>query len=241
MNCLSNRKVVLVIVEGPSDDIALGYFFSRLFDPDQVHVHVVRGDITTRSRERSGSIVKLVTGIVTKYANNRHFHKDDFAQIIQVTDMDGSFVPDEDVKLDRSHKDVRYYDDGIHCNDVPSLLGRNRQKQRNLRTLVNTGKIWDIPYSIYYMSCNLDHVLYDQRNCSDTQKDDYAEAFLKKYRNDVDGFVNYLSFSTFSKIGNYQDSWEFIEQGRNSLMRYTNLGICLLKAARDKEDQTGLS
>ena len=39
-------KVVLIIVEGPTDETALEQFFSEKFDPNEVRIKVVHGDIT---------------------------------------------------------------------------------------------------------------------------------------------------------------------------------------------------
>ena len=44
---MKRKKVVLVIVEGPSDEEALGAILSRYFDENEVRVYVRRGDITT--------------------------------------------------------------------------------------------------------------------------------------------------------------------------------------------------
>ncbi len=45
---MARKKIVLVIVEGPSDDTALGIALNRIYDRDFVYVHIMHGDITTR-------------------------------------------------------------------------------------------------------------------------------------------------------------------------------------------------
>ena len=77
------------------------------------------------------------------------------------------------------------------------------------------------------MSCNLDHVLYNKRNSSDEEKEENAYSFAKKYKNDVDGFIDYISNSDFSTDCTYEESWNYIEEGMNSLERNTNLNICI--------------
>ena len=49
MKYLARRKVVLVIVEGVSDETALGVALSKIFDKDTVYIHIMHGDITTRN------------------------------------------------------------------------------------------------------------------------------------------------------------------------------------------------
>lgn len=41
------KKIVLVIVEGPSDDVALGIFLEKIYDKCKVHVHITHCDLTT--------------------------------------------------------------------------------------------------------------------------------------------------------------------------------------------------
>lgn len=78
----------------------------------------------------------------------------------------------------------------------------------------------------YYMSSNLDHVLYGKLNSSDEDKENDAYAFAKKYKDDIDGFLKFISDSDFSRMEGYKESWAFIKKGCHSLERYTNLGIC---------------
>ena len=117
--------------------------------------------------------------------------------------------------------------DGIHTADQKGIINRNKQKSNNLDRLRTTGKIWNIPYRVYYMSCNLDHVLYDKRNSTEEEKENDAYAFAKKYRNDLDGFIKFICMSEFSVNDEYRVSWEHIEKEMNSIERYSNLGICI--------------
>ena len=41
---MARKKVVFVIVEGPSDDAALGVILNRLFDKSKVHIEIIHGD-----------------------------------------------------------------------------------------------------------------------------------------------------------------------------------------------------
>jgi hypothetical protein len=72
-------------------------------------------------------------------------------------------------------------------------------------------------------------VLHNKRNSTDEEKETDAYAFAKKYKNDVDGFVNFICDSYFSVNGDYKESWAHIEDGMNSIERYTNLGICIME------------
>lgn len=41
------KKVIFVIVEGPTDKDALSSVLKQIFSSAEVHFHVIRGDITT--------------------------------------------------------------------------------------------------------------------------------------------------------------------------------------------------
>lgn len=230
---MSRKKVVLVIVEGSSDDTALGVVLDQIYDRDKVHIHIMHGDITTRKGVRSDNIVAKIGDEVRKYAKSNHYTSKDFKQIIHIVDTDGAYIPNENVILDLAQDKISYESDGIHTLDQQGIIERNKQKADNLYRLRGTGQIWKVPYRVYYMSCNLDHVLHNKRNSTEDEKETNAYAFAKKYKNDVEGFVNFICNSDFSVNGDYKESWLYIENGLNSIKRYTNLGICIMEEIKE--------
>lgn len=232
MRLLARKKIVLVIVEGPSDDTALGIVLHQIFDKDFVYVHIMHGDITTQKGVRPDNIVAKIGDKVRAYAKSQHYSSKDFKQIIHIVDTDGAYVPDEKIISTPGADSISYETDGIHAPDKQGIIERNKQKTENLYRLRRTGQIWKVPYQVYYMSCNLDHVLHNKRNSTDEEKETDAYVFAKKYKNDRDGFVNLICGSEFSVIGDYKESWLHIEKEMNSIERYTNLGICILEELR---------
>lgn len=227
MNHLARKKVVLVIVEGASDDTALGVALNQVYDKDSVYIHIMRGDITTRKGVNSQNIVAKVGNEVRGYAKSQHYKAGDFKQIIHIVDTDGAYIPDDCIIEDISLEEVMYEDNGIHTANVPAIKDRNQIKRDNLYRLRTQGQIWGIPYRVYYMSCNLDHVLHNKRNSTDDEKENDAYTFAKKYKGDCDGFVKFICESSFSVMGDFKKSWSFIEKDKNSIDRHTNLCICI--------------
>lgn len=224
---MARRKVVFVIVEGASDETALGIALNQVFDKDSVHVHIMRGDITTRNGVTSQNIVAKVGNEVRLYARSNHYTSKDFKQIIHIVDTDATYISEEKILKDPQCEELSYQGDGIHTNDVGKVISRNKQKCENLYRLRGCGNIWGVPYRVYYMSCNLDHVLYDKRNSTDEEKEQDAYAFAKIYKNNVGAFMDFMCKSDFSVTGDFKESWEFIEEDVHSIQRYTNLPICL--------------
>ena len=224
---MARKKIVLVIVEGPSDEVALGMALSQVYDKDFIYVHIMHGDITARRGVSSKNIVAKLGNEVTAYAKSQHYKASDFKQIIHIVDTDGAYIPDDNIMEKENYLDIRYENDGIYTNNKASVMTRNQQKRDNLYRLRSCGIIWTIPYSLYYMSCNLDHVLYDKKNSTDKDKENDAYVFAKKYKGKVESFKEFICKSPVSVTGDYKGSWDYIEKDLNSVNRYTNLCICI--------------
>lgn len=227
MRHLARKKIVLVFVEGPSDDVALGTALNQIYDNDSVHIHIIHGDITTQKGVTSNNIIAKMGNEVRRFANSNHYTTKDFKQIIHIVDTDGAYIPNDKVIEDQNCKETLYHSDGIHTKDVVGMIARNTQKRDNLYRLRSCGKIWNVPYRVYYMSCNLDHVLYNKRNSTDDEKENDAYTFAKMYKNKIGEFVKFLCDSEFSVKEDYKKSWDYIEKDMNSIERHTNLCICI--------------
>lgn len=224
---MARKKIVLVIVEGPSDDVALGMALSQVYDEDFIYAHILHGDITTRRGVNSQNIVAKIGNDVTAYAKSQHYKASDFKQIIHIVDTDGAYIPDDSIMEKENCLNIQYERDGIYTNNKAGIVTRNQQKRDNLYRLRSCGTIWSIPYRVYYMSCNLDHVLYDKQNSTDRDKENDAYAFAKKYKGKAEEFEEFICKSSFSVIGDYKGSWDYIEKDLNSVNRHTNLSICI--------------
>lgn len=227
MKHLARRKVVFVIVEGPSDDTALGITLNQVFDKNLVYVHIMHGDITTRNGVTSQNVVLKIGNEIKAYAKANHYKKADFKCIIHIVDTDATYLSEEKIIEDAENEKLSYQDEGIYTNNKDKVIARNKQKADNLFRLRSCGNIWGVPYRVYYMSCNLDHVLYNKRNSTDEEKEQDAYDFAKKYKKDVEAFLEFMCNSSFSVKGDFKESWEFIEKDLHSIERYTNLSICL--------------
>ena len=226
---MARKKIVFVIVEGPSDDIAIGSCLDKLFACETVHVEVMHCDITTLNDVTGQNIINKICDVVKKYAGNNSFTRKDFKQIIHIVDTDGAFVDESLVIEDSSVNRPVYNPSAIICKNKSAMIQRNQRKSSVLNRLFTVSEIWSIPYQVYYMSSNLDHVLYDKQNSTDEEKERNAYLFSEKYRNDLRGFEHYLGRSPFSVVNGYLESWAFIKKGNHSLERHSNLALCFPK------------
>lgn len=229
------KKVVLVIVEGPSDDTALGMLLDEYFDPQTVKVHVVHGDITTTVGVND--IITRVNTEINNYCARDHIPRDSIQQVIHLCDTDGTYISDEYVLVDANANDPVYCENAIYTANKRGIEARNRKKSANMDRLAGVKKIGATPYRIFYMSCNLDHVLYNALNCTDDEKEDNAFDFLERYAGKLDEFIEYISESSFAVMTGYRESWKYIKEDLHSLERHTNFGLCFSEE-RPSEDTT---
>lgn len=230
---MARKKIVFVIVEGPSDEGALAVILNRCYDINTIYFHVMHRDITCAGNASTSNILSKIGDEVRQYAKENHYNKTDFKEITHIVDTDGAYVSNDCILKDTCEKPI--YDlKTIRTVNPQGIINRNLQKSFVLNKICATPKIWGVPYHVFYMSCNLDHVLHNKLNSSDEEKEDDSYRFAKTYKDDLPAFLRFICESDFSVIYEYRESWEFIKQGKNSLNRHTNLGLYFLKESENK-------
>lgn len=231
---MARKKIVFVIVEGPSDEEALGVILNRIYDNETVFVHIMHKDITAEFGNSSANIVSKIGDEIRGYAKSNHFSKTDFKEIIHIIDMDGAYIPSSSIIQDSSAlKPIYSLKDIRTCNKC-NIEQRNHNKSSNINRLCSLSEAWSIPYRAFYMSCNLDHVLYNKLNSTDEEKENDSYRFAIKYKDNIPEFLDFITNSDFSVVNGYKESWNFIKQDHHSLERFTNLGLCFKEEQKNK-------
>lgn len=226
----SSKKVVLFIVEGPTDEDALSPVLKKLFQNAQVRFHVVHGDISTDLSVDSSNAINVVNGHIKMEMGRYGFKRNDIIRVIHLIDTDGAFIPNANVVAGDVEK-LQYEENRIVTKLVPQTIARNERKQRVLHRLYPAKKVGGSPYAVYYFSRNLEHVLHnDSGNLTDEQKVDCADQFADTYTDDPEGFVKFLSTSDFTVVGDYGETWRFIFDNTNSLHRHCNVQLLFADA-----------
>lgn len=235
---MARKKVVFIIVEGPSDQEALETLLTKIFNSSTVIVKVMHCDITTELNVTPTNIKSKIADAIKNYANQFGLKNSHFRQVVHLIDTDGAYVSDDCILENDSIERPLYSTTNITARKRENIIDRNLRKRNNVNILHTCPTIWSIPYSVYYMSCNLDHVLHDKLKSTNGEKEADAYAFAKKYHDDVEAFVKFICESDFSVMGEYLNSWKFIKEEKHSLERYTNFGICLNEDRSDEASQT---
>ena len=227
------KKYLLFIVECKNDKTeiqailraACGQKFSDYF-VDAYHVH--NGDITTEDDTSEKTIIGKLNKLVIEWRNGggqpyQKIAPADVKKIIHIIDTDGAFIPESSLIKSEDAK-IQYYEQSIQFYDRGFLIGRNRKKARVIRKLLEIRQIDNIPYELFFVSCNMDHLLFNERNSINKGKDASVFASKCKSKEDLqDSIYRYPICAT----GTVHDSWEMIQRGHNSLARHTNINLLL--------------
>lgn len=220
------NKIVLFIVEGINDKTSLALCMDQFLDKNTVRFEITEGDITTRYGNSSGNIVVKVGNIVKDFSG-KIFKQKDFLEVVHLVDMDGAYIPDDNV-IEGTEEKNQYMEETIETKKVQMTIDRNHQKQEILDKMTGLSKVWgSIPYSVYYFSCNMDHVLHNKANLSIEDKDKYATEFENRFFGKPEEFVEFFNLEEFAVNGSYGETWKFIKAGTNSLKRYSNFIVYL--------------
>lgn len=239
----NNPKAILFICEGVSDKDALENLLNEIFNPIRVVPIVYRGDITTSFDQR---VIKSEIGNAIKGSLNQDYSStpallrlEDLVGVVLLTDTDGCYISDSSMIYDHRYRHPFYQPDVILTDKPENICKRNKRKSKNLNILYSTKivSITDnaqkaekrIPFSVYYCSCNLDHIISNDSNMDQSLKQDNALDFAEDYADDPVQFINFLNDGLLPEESKqYLPSWDFIKLSTNSLKRYSNLIVFLI-------------
>lgn len=163
---MKNKKILLVFVEGDSDDVIISSLIEDFCEKLQLRVKVMNGDVFTR-RNSNG---KIIAGESIKMAmENYGFSPKDVSYVAFITDTDGIFIPESDFVVTEGIETSYSYDLVAQKVKVESerRLGEIQRswsnKMKNLMPLMTEGltlntKNGKIAYGVYYNALDLEHV-----------------------------------------------------------------------------------
>ena len=199
----ATKKVMLFVVEGPSDETAFALLFDRVFSEHLVKFDVTHCDMTTaRSFAQAGrhesepNAYERLRGQIIEHIKRSPYEWSDLQQIVQIVDTDGAFVPDDCVVQSEGGALVYGYDK-IEAPDRDQICRRNKRKKEALSKLCGkrlfTYEKKNVPYAVYYLSRNMEHVLHNRADeVSDRERSCCLERFDDAIR------MIWLVFKTFS-------------------------------------------
>lgn len=231
---MAERKIVFFLVEGKSDMSALERIFDVIYDKYEIEFKILHGDITADERIPIKDIEQLLLKQVDLYLqNHEEIEVTDILKVIQIIDTDGAFIPPEKVKQSSDGK-TSYTDEYIFAKNRERLIARNIRKREIVYKLRKSqymearveGTFYKMDYQVYFMSRNLEHALYGyEGDYTDEEKEDFAFEFTESFVDREGEFIKYLNHSDIMIEGDYQETWNYIFTGINSLHRGSNLHL----------------
>lgn len=222
-----SKKIILLVVEGITEDISLRGILSELFNDKKIEFCLVRTDITTREDIKPNNIKKELGSIVKNFLG-RTFRVTDLQEVIHLVDTDGVYIPETNIEEDITLNNFVYSIDRIKAKDINKVIERNETKKANLEVLISTNEVLKkIPYKVYYLSQNLEHFFHDKLNCSREEKNKLAQLLEDRYIEDLESFLIFVRDSKLKSPDDYSDSWDYIKKSTNSLSRCSNIHIFL--------------
>lgn len=219
------KKIILFLVEGMSDMVSLE-LIQKLNTSEDIKFQITRGDVTTKPGIKVQNCILKVNKNISDFLRDSKLKKQDIISITHILDTDGTYIPDENITAESSLAGFVYTTAGIKGPTIEAVSERNRSKKDVLEKLLNTSSIQGIPYKLYYMSCNLEHVLYDKLEIvSDDEKRSLSNEFADKFYGREREFIEFINNPIFKVEGDYKGTWDFIKQGLNSVNRYSNFHL----------------
>jgi|GEM_PF-494723 hypothetical protein len=248
-----SKRVIVVLVEGPTDKVALRGNLDHLVTDKTVEFEPTDGDMTTNENliataDLNEVIVQDVKRLVTK---QNDFTFDDILEVVHLIDTDGLYLPPDRVcqkklpegtSATEENKHPIYNDDSIEALDVFSERTTLKNKRFAVRDLlekktVDFGRGVQKPYSIFYNSCNLEHALHNQRNVSWTQKRVLAKNFARDYYQNNEKFISLFGQLNKAATWDFKESWAYLKDGYHSLERGSNFILYLRKLNPETVDK----
>ncbi len=220
------KKIILLLVEGPTDEDALALIYSKLVRKHHLEFDVLHTDITAGEDMTVKYIENRIQKEIAAYLRKNPFlKKRDILKVVQIIDTDGAFIPANQVQQSENGK-TEYFETHIAAKNKDRLQRRNISKRAIVYRLVRSEKVGGLPYEIYYFSRNMEHVLHNiSEDLTDEQKEDLAFDHANRYSERPEDFLQFLYDDSFHVSGSYKETWKFIMDNGNSLKRYTNMTL----------------
>ena len=219
------KKVILFLVEGASDLTSLE-FIDNINTDETIKFQITSGDVTSKLNITPQNCREEINKILLSFLERSKLRKTDIIKIIHILDIDGVYIPEINIIEDKNIKKFLYTINGIVAPSKENVQKRNESKKQIVEKLLVTSKINSIPYEMYYMSCNLEHVLHDKlEDISEDEKKELANKFADRFYEKEIEFIDFINNKDFKVLGDYKTTWNFIKKDLNSVNRYSNFWL----------------
>lgn len=203
------KKIILLLVEGPTDEDALALVFSNLVNDHDIEFEVLHTDITADEAMTVKYIENRIEDEINYYLKKNPFiEREDILKVVQIIDTDGAFIPSAMIQQSETGK-TEYFEMYIAAKNKDRLIRRNISKRKIVYYLAKAECIAGFPYEIYFFSRSMEHVLHGiPKDLSDDEKEDLAFEIADRYSDGPMEFLKSLYNSSFHVPGTYSETWK---------------------------------
>ena len=229
-----SRKVILVFVEGESDETVVGFITDSLVERlNDMHItlKVMYGDVFSDRRYSALSGTKIASDRICEVLATEKWKVSDLLFVAFVTDTDGMFMNPTMEVTDSFQYDLQTRRLLFSTPKKKMDITETRQrKSRHVNQLIKEGtsllvKRKLVQTFVYYNSVNLEHVLFG-KILPNHEKMSAADDFIDQYDGKGDAGVEGILafFQSRCPADDYEQSWQFIKQNEMT-NGYSNLAL----------------
>ena len=134
-----SKKVILIIVEGQTEELVFFDFLQERFGNLEVRIDVQCGDVISNWNRKYGTVEGAIEQVVEKYLTMYRLLPSDLLAVVQFTDTDGCFIEDKYIRVDRIKATrTRYGKNGIYVTTKfkkMQMIERNQTKAECMKIL----------------------------------------------------------------------------------------------------------
>ena len=242
-------KIILVFVEGTTDadclDPIIDYYKKQLH-LTEVDIRVHDGDMfTSDDNIRKDGHTILKEQVESYLTTSSKLAPNDILHAAFITDTDGIFINPMNYIINPSVENFTYDLENrqIVCQSDNRKKSLNKSRQtkasklakviKSLETSVLTINRIAIPYSVYFNSLNLEHILFDEI-LPDSQKTSSLDELLDSIDDDPEQLIKIFNEKAINI--DYLGSWEDIKSLEMN-QGYTNLNLLFELISNSKSEK----
>ncbi len=236
-----SRKVILVFVEGESDETVVGFITDSLVERlNDMHItlKVMYGDVFSDRRYSALSGTKIASDRICEVLATEKWKVSDLLFVAFVTDTDGMFMNPTSLVVDDSMEVTDSFQYDLQTRRLlfstpkkkMDITETRQRKSRHVNQLIKEGtsllvKRKLVQTCVYYNSVNLEHVLFG-KILPNHEKMSAADDFIDQYDGKGDAGVEGILafFQSRCPADDYEQSWQFIKQNEMT-NGYSNLAL----------------
>lgn len=221
------KKVIFLMVEGFSDK-TIFEDLKKTYSKYNISFINLGGDIFGDIKSKT-KIQNRIKNAIDKKIMEFKLKKSDIIGVLQVIDLDGCMIDNNNIVIDDKQLQNTYYGSDLikvkNSNQKEYIEKKNSQKTSEIKRMCGYKKIGSYKYQIYYFARTMEHVIFDEPNPDGSTKVVKIDKFMKTLNGAIEDFLSeyFPPIESVTYEDKYSDSWNYVFKDNNSLHRFNNV------------------